>query len=63
MSAGTDTEMPMGIFYSENATMKALESGSISEDDITMSAVRVLTAMYSIGMFDENVRQVFYCAL
>jgi beta-glucosidase len=54
LKAGMDMEMPYGIFYSNRLLNKNLESGDISESDIDNSVLRVLTAMYSIGMFDRQ---------
>lgn len=54
LKAGMDMEMPYGIFYSDKMLNKSLEAGEISEADIDNSVLRILTAMYSIGMFDRQ---------
>ena len=49
LKAGLDQEMPYGLFFSEQALNKRLSEGSITEDDINRSSLRILTAMYSVG--------------
>ena len=50
--AGVDQEMPMGLHYSEAALLGALAKGDISLSEIDQSVLRILTSMFSIGLFD-----------
>lgn len=52
--AGLDQEMPFGLHYSEAKLMAALEAGSIQESSIDSSVLNILTAMYTIGLFDHK---------
>ena len=51
--AGVDQEMPLGLHYSEEALLKALTSGDISISEIDKSVHRILTSMFTIGLFDS----------
>lgn len=51
-----DMEMPVGFQYTDSKLQSALKEGTISMDAIDASVTRILTAMYSIGMFDEANR-------
>ena len=55
LKAGLDQEMPYGLFFSEQALNKRLSEGSITEDDINRSSLRILTAMYSVGLVDNPI--------
>lgn len=49
-----DQEMPLPFHFSEKSLMQALEDGSISESSIDQSVMNILSAMYSIGLFDNE---------
>lgn len=51
--AGLDQELPVGLFLSETALTLALDLGEIHVADIDRSVLRILTAMYTIGLFDR----------
>jgi beta-glucosidase len=51
--AGMDQEMPIGLYFSEKSLTKALDEGSIDISNIDDSVGRMLTAMYTIGLFDN----------
>lgn len=53
LNAGLHQEMPFGIYFSEQAVEKALDSGEVSIDTIDNAIMRMLTAMYDIGQFDH----------
>jgi beta-glucosidase len=55
LKAGLDQEMPYGIFYSEKALNEQLAEGTIQEEDINQSALRILTAMYTVGVVDTPI--------
>ena len=50
--AGVDQEMPLGLHYSEVALVDAVAKGNISISEIDQSVLRILTSMFSIGLFD-----------
>jgi len=54
LNAGLDQEMPFGAHFSEYMLQKALSAGEIQEEQIDQSVRRILTAMYSIGLFDRE---------
>eukprot|EP01040_Poterioochromonas_malhamensis_P002838 gene2838-3022_t len=54
LHAGLDQEMPLGLFYSDHALNKALDSSDIALSEIDTSVTRILYAMYSIGLFDHG---------
>ena len=53
LNAGLHQEMPFGLHLSEQAVTKALDSGEVSIDTIDNAIMRMLTAMYDIGLFDH----------
>lgn len=53
LKAGLDQELPFGIFYSEAVLLAELAEGRITAEEIDTAVGRVLTAMYSIGLFDN----------
>ena len=55
VKAGLDQELPIGLFLSEAALTLALDLGEIHITDIDRSVLRILTAMYTIGLFDNVV--------
>lgn len=55
LKAGLDQEMPFGLHFSQKSLKSKLEAGEISETDIDNSVLRILTAMYTSGMFDRPV--------
>ena len=52
IEAGLDQELPYGIFLSGIAIQSALAYGGIKISQIDRSVLRILTAMYTIGLFD-----------
>jgi beta-glucosidase len=46
--------MPVGLHYSERSLERALKDNDIQEEQIDNSVLRILTAMYSIGLFDNE---------
>lgn len=54
LNAGLFMEMPFGTFYSEKAVTSALESGEVSMETIDNGILRILTAMYDVGLFDHE---------
>ena len=53
VSAGLDQELPIGIYFSEIALQSALMIGELRISQINTSVLRILTSMYSIGLFDR----------
>jgi len=53
LNAGMNQEMPLGIYYREDAVLAALDAGEVSMDVIDDSVLRILTAMFDIGLFDH----------
>lgn len=53
VTAGLDQEMPVGIYLSEVAVKLALQLGQLKISDIDRSVLRILTSMYTIGLFDS----------
>ncbi len=51
--AGLDVEMGTDRFFSD-ALLKAVEQGHVPESVIDDKTLRVLTAMFAIGLFDRN---------
>ena len=54
LSAGLDQELPTGIYFSGAALQSALLIDEIRESQIDTSVLRILTSMYSIGLFDKS---------
>jgi beta-glucosidase len=54
LNAGNFQEMPFGIYFREEAVTAALESGEVSMETIDNGILRMLTAMYDIGLFDHE---------
>lgn len=54
LNAGNFQEMPFGIYFREEAVMAALESGEVTMETIDNGILRMLTAMYDIGLFDHE---------
>lgn len=54
LNAGNFQEMPFGIYYREEAVTAALESGEVTMETIDNGILRMLTAMYDIGLFDHE---------
>jgi beta-glucosidase len=54
LQAGLDVEMPYGLFYGDKLVNKHLTAGEIMESQIDEAVLRVLTSMYTIGMFDRQ---------
>jgi beta-glucosidase len=54
LNAGNFQEMPFGIHFSEQAVSSALEAGEVTMDTIDSGILRMLTAMYDIGLFDHE---------
>lgn len=53
VKAGLDQEMPYGYWFQQSNLTNALSTGEINEADVDQSVLRILTAMYSIGLFDH----------
>lgn len=53
VQAGLDQEMPLGLHFSEAALTRALQQNEITVKQIDDSVLRILTAMYTIGLFDS----------
>ena len=53
VAAGLDQELPVGLFLSEAALSLALDLGELHIVDIDRSVLRILSAMYTIGLFDK----------
>jgi beta-glucosidase len=54
LNAGNFQEMPFGIYFREEAVTAALESGEVTMETIDNGILRMLTAMYDIGLFDHE---------
>jgi beta-glucosidase len=52
-NAGLDVEMPVGVHFSEVLLKAAVDNGSLSSSVIDDKVARILTAMYSVGLFDH----------
>jgi beta-glucosidase len=52
-NAGLDVEMPIGAHFSDVALKAAVDNGSVSVSVIDDKVTRILTAMYTIGLFDH----------
>jgi beta-glucosidase len=52
-NAGLDQEMPFGLFFSPLALDVALATGQITMATLDDKVVRILTAMFQIGLFDR----------
>jgi beta-glucosidase len=53
LHAGLDVEMPEGLHYSEAVLQKLLDTGLLHESRVDDSVLRILTTMYTIGLFDS----------
>jgi beta-glucosidase len=53
VKAGLDQELPFGTFYSALALERAIKAGDLTLGDVDKSVLRILTTMYSIGLFDN----------
>jgi beta-glucosidase len=53
LNAGLHQEMPVGVFYRESAIMEALDANEVSYETIDNGILRMLTAMYDVGLFDH----------
>jgi len=51
--AGLDQEFPIGLYYSNKALNSSLAAGNITEQQLDEKVLRILTAMFSIGLFDS----------
>ncbi len=54
LNSGLDQEMPLALFFNEEKLQAALDNGEIEMSTIDESVTRILTAMYSIGLFDNK---------
>jgi len=52
-NSGLDMEMPSAGFYSADALASAVASGQVSSSTLSGMAGRILTEMFSFGMFDK----------
>ena len=52
-NAGLDVEMPFGLHFSDVLLKAAVDNGSVSIDVIDDKVTRILTAMYTVGLFDH----------
>ena len=53
LNAGLAQELPVGVYFREEKVQEALDTGEVTMDTIDDHIRRVLTAMYSIGLFDH----------
>jgi beta-glucosidase len=51
--AGLDQEMPLALYFSETALSAAVQAGTITQAQIDDKVLRILTAMYAVGIFDR----------
>ena len=51
--AGLDQEMPRDNFFNPDAFAAAIKAGNITQALVDGKVLRILTAMYSIGLFDD----------
>lgn len=51
--AGLDQEMPLAFFYSESALSGAIQAGTVTQGQLDDKVLRILTAMYAVGIFDR----------
>lgn len=54
VNAGLDSEMPLGLYFSQHALQNALDAGEITMEEINTSVKRILTTMFTIGLFDRE---------
>jgi hypothetical protein len=54
LNAGLDQEMPGGLHFSKLELEAALAGGTINEAAMNQSVLRILTAMYTVGIFDNG---------
>lgn len=52
--AGLDQELPIGMYFSEEALKLALDFSELQIEDIDRSVLRILTSMYAAGLFDSD---------
>lgn len=51
--SGLDQEMPIGLYFSDRELKAKLSSGNITESMLDEKVLRILTSMYTIGLFDS----------
>ena len=52
--AGLDQEMPGSSYMGDDAIAKAVQSGSVPDSRVVDAALRILTPLFAVGVFDRN---------
>jgi len=52
--AGLDQEMPGSSYMGDDAIAKAVQSGSVPDSRVDDAALRILTPLFAVGVFDRN---------
>ena len=54
INAGLDQEMPGATYMGDDAIAKAVASGDVTKERVDDGALRILTPMFAVGVFDTN---------